>query len=60
LLPRDKVKSFPPWRRTVAERLLLVLQGAPDIVADEVEQLADFDMRLLDVAGNRDRTGYRG
>jgi hypothetical protein len=33
---------------------LLVLQAAPDIVADEVEQLADFDMRLLDVAGNRD------
>jgi hypothetical protein len=37
-----------------------MLRGAPDVVADEVEQLADFDMRLLDVAGNRDRTGYRG
>jgi hypothetical protein len=49
LLPRHEIKVFPPGRRAIGEGLLLVFRGRPDVVADDVGQFADFDMRLLDV-----------
>jgi hypothetical protein len=49
LLPRHEIKVFLPGRRAIGEGLLLVFRGRPDVVADDVEQLADFDMRLPDV-----------
>ena len=60
LLPRHEVKILPSRRRAVGEGLLLVFRGGPDVVADDVEQFADLDMRLLDVVRHaRPRTGCR-
>src|SRR5690348_1322303 len=53
LFPRE-VEILTPRRRAVSERLLPVLGGCPDVVADNVEQLTHLDM-LLDVVRERGR-----
>src|SRR5271154_5491620 len=52
LLPGE-IKILAAGRRTIGEGLLLVPGRVPDVVADDVEQLSHFDMRLLDIARKR-------
>ena len=57
-LPRHEVKILAPGRRTVGAWPLRALGGVQEVIADDIEQLADFDLRRPDcrAQGLREQT----
>src|ERR1700761_576251 len=52
-LPRHKEKILPPRRRAVGEGVLPMLRCRPHVIAHDVEQFSDLDLRLPHVPGER-------